>query len=190
MNHNNLFLFKHTILQSHSIIYGGRHLWKQAWDTLRWVHVISQNFMQNFSFCALQMASSKRFCETTASPNAHQVKNADHEFTRQKCHFCSISCAFHIEWWSARFLLYLGMITSQAYPHLEAYPILQYPSKYRYVPKNGRFDQFPQLNLLNARKAHRRQGNTNSCQHVQSGGCGLWGTLSEEGGVRGSCQGT
>ena len=32
------------------------------------------------------------------------------------------------------------------------------------VPKNGRFDQFPQLNLVDARKAHRRGGNT-TCKY-------------------------
>ena len=138
-----LFIFKHTMLQPHSIIYGDRHLRKQAWGTLRGFHVISQSFMQNSSFYSLQTASSKRFCEITASPNARQVKNADHEFTRQKSHFCFISCAFHLEWWSDRFLLYLGTITSQPYPHLEAYPILEYPSKYRYVPKNERLTSFP-----------------------------------------------
>ena len=66
----------------------------------------------------------------------HTYKYADHEFARQKCHFCFISCTFLFEWWSDCFLLYLGMMTSQAYPFLEeAYPILEDPSKYRYIPK-------------------------------------------------------
>ena len=108
----------------------------------------------------------QRFCKKTAFPKAHWVKNADHEFTRQNHRFCFISCAFHFEWWSHGFLLYLGTMTSQAYPYLEAYPILEYPSKYRYVLKNGRFDQFPWLNLLCTSRAHRIRGNTNSCQHA------------------------
>ena len=70
--------------------------------------------------------------------------------------FVSFLAHFTLSCGVALLLLYLGMITSQAYSHFEAYPILEYLSKYRYVPKNERFDQLPQLNLLDASKAHRR----------------------------------
>ena len=143
MNHNNLFLFKHTILQSHSIIYGGHHLWQQAWDTLRGFHVISQNFMQNFSFSALRMASSKRFCEMMVSQNACQVKNADHKFTRQKCCFCSISCVFHFEWWSDHFFSIIGYDNITSIPTFGSVPNFAISFKIQVYPKMEDLTSFP-----------------------------------------------
>lgn len=47
-----------------------------------------------------------------------QVNYADHESARQKMRCIPIVCAGRFECWDVRYLLYLGTLTSQAYPYL------------------------------------------------------------------------
>ena len=77
MNHNNTYFFSNTQYFNHTAPFMEATIFENKPETHSKDSMLFCKMSCRISFCTPQMASSKRFREITASPNARQVNIAD-----------------------------------------------------------------------------------------------------------------